>query len=212
MQGGAEYRCRGGFSLADVDGRPENVSARRTSLPSLIFHKGLGAALVQPAQKFLTNHGVQIRFKARLRGIRWSDNRVTSLHFPEGMLHACTEDAVVLALSPEACNAIWPEANAPTEAQTIINAHFRLDTPSSLPWDMPFLGLVNAETHWIFVRDNIVSLTISAGNNHADSPNWEIATKLWAEGPGSGPYRGSPARVAHHQRAPGNVRSGPFPG
>tara|TARA_B100000676_G_scaffold313526_1_gene396227 strand:- start:13888 stop:15174 length:1287 start_codon:yes stop_codon:yes gene_type:complete len=146
-----------------------------------LFYKGLGAALVRPAQKFLTDQGAQIRFKARLRGIRWSDNRVTSLHFPEGMLRVAREDAVVLALSPEACNAIWPEANAPTEAQTIVNAHFRLDTPSSLPWDMPFLGLVNAETHWIFVRDNIVSLTISAGNNHADSPNWEIANKLWSE-------------------------------
>ena len=73
------------------------------------------------------------------------------------------------------------EANAPTEVRTIVNAHFRLDKPTSLPWDMPFLGLVNAETHWIFVRDNIVSLTISAANNLADSPNWEIANKLWSE-------------------------------
>ena len=146
-----------------------------------LFHKGLGAALVHPAQKFLTNQGAQIRFKARLRGIRQSDNRVTSLHFSEGILPIARGDAVVLALSPEACNEIWPEANAPTEVRTIVNAHFRLDKPTSLPWDMPFLGLVNAETHWIFVRDNIVSLTISAANNLADSPNWEIANKLWSE-------------------------------
>ena len=146
-----------------------------------LFYKGLGAALVHPAQKFLTDQGAQFRFRARLRGIRRSDNRVTSLHFSEGMLHIAREDAVVLALSPEACNEIWPEANAPTEVRTIVNAHFRLDTPSSLPWNMPFLGLVNAETHWIFVRDNIVSLTISAANNLADSPNWEIAKKLWSE-------------------------------
>jgi len=146
-----------------------------------LFHKGLGAALVSPAQKFLTDQGAQIRFKARLRGIRRSDNRVTSLHFSEGMLRIAREDAVVLALSPEACNEIWPEANAPTEVRTIVNAHFRLDTPSSLPWNMPFLGLVNAETHWIFVRDNIVSLTISAANNLANSPNCDIANKLWSE-------------------------------
>ena len=146
-----------------------------------LFYKGLGAALVRPAQKFLTDKGVQIRFKARLRGIRRSDSRVTSLHFSEGILPIARGDAVVLALSPEACNEIWPEANAPTEVRTIVNAHFRLDTPSSLPWNMPFLGLVNAETHWIFVRDNIVSLTISAANNLADSPNWEIANKLWSE-------------------------------
>ena len=146
-----------------------------------LFHKGLSASLVRPAQKFLADQGAQIRLKARLRGIRGSDNRVTSLHFSEGMLHIAREDAVVLALSPEACNEIWPEANAPTEVRTIVNAHFRLDKPRRLPWDMPFLGLVNAETHWIFVRDNIVSLTISAANNLANSPNCDIANKLWSE-------------------------------
>ena len=31
------------------------------------------------------------------------------------------------------------------------------------------------------MRDNIVSLTISAANNLADRPNWEIADKLWSE-------------------------------
>lgn len=145
------------------------------------FHKGLSAALVRPAQKFLTDQGAQIRFKARLRGIRWADHRVTSLYFPEGMLRVGREDAVVLALPPEACNEIWPEAGAPTETRTIVNAHFRLEQPASLPWDMPFLGLINAETHWIFVRDNIVSLTISAADELADSPNWEIANRLWTE-------------------------------
>ena len=145
------------------------------------FHKGLGAALVRPAQKYLTDNGAQIRFQARLRGIRWADHRVTSLYFPEGMLRVGREDAVVLAVPPEACNDIWPEAKAPPDARTIVNAHFRLDAPPSLPWDMPFLGLIGAETQWIFVRENIVSLTISAADALADRPNWEIANLLWAE-------------------------------
>ena len=154
------------------------------------FHKGLGPALVRPAYKFLTDRGAQIRFKARLRGIRWADHRVTSLYFSEGMVRVAREDAVVLALPPDACNEIWPEAKAPTEFRTIVNAHFRLDQPVTLPWEMPFLGLINAETQWIFVRDNIVSLTISAADQLADSPSWEIANKLWAE---AGPVVGRSA-------------------
>ena len=145
------------------------------------FHRGLSAALVNPALKLLQDKGADIRFKARLRGLRWSDHRVTSIYFPEGMLRVAKEDAVVLAVPPEACNELWPDAKAPTEARTIVNAHFRLETPVPLPWDMPFLGLLSSETHWIFIRDNILSLTISAADALADRPNWELANLLWTE-------------------------------
>lgn len=145
------------------------------------FHKGLSAALVTPALKQLTDSGADVRFKARLRGLRWAEHRITSLSFPEGALKVEPEDAVVLALPPDVCNDIWPEAKAPAEARTIVNAHYRMDKPVSLPWDSPFIGVIRSETHWVFVRDNIVSLTISAGDALADRPNWEIANLLWAE-------------------------------
>ena len=145
------------------------------------FHKGLSAALVTPALKHLTEAGADVRFKARLRGLRWTDHRINSLYFPEGMLRVAPEDAVVLALPPEICNDIWPDAKAPTDSRAIVNAHFKLDAPPSLPWDSPFVGTLQSETHWVFVRDNIVSLTISAGDALAEKPNWEIANILWAE-------------------------------
>lgn len=145
------------------------------------FHKGLSPALVTPALKLLTESGAEVRFKARLRGLRWADHRVNALSFPEGTLRVAPEDAVVLALPPDICNDIWPEAKAPTVARPIVNAHFRMDKPVSLPWESPFVGVVESETHWVFVRDNIVSLTISAGDALADKPNWEIANLLWAE-------------------------------
>ena len=62
-----------------------------------------------------------------------------------------------------------------------MNVHFRLDNPIKLPWNLPFIGLINTEAQWIFVRDNIVSLTVSAANNLANRPNQEIASKLWKE-------------------------------
>ena len=145
------------------------------------FHKGLSPALVNPALKQLTDIKADVRFKARLRGLRWADHQITSLYFPEGMLRVEPEDAVVLALPPKICNDIWPEAKAPAESRTIVNAHFRMDKPVSLPWDSPFIGVIGSETHWVFARDNIVSLTISAGDALADKPNLEIANILWAE-------------------------------
>ncbi len=145
------------------------------------FHKGLSAALVTPAIGFLRENNAEIRLKARLRGLRWADHKITSLYFPEGMLRLQPDDAVVLAVPPDICNDIWPEAKAPTESRAIVNAHYRMDKPVPLPWDAPFVGLIGGDTHWIFVRDNIVSLTISAGDTLAEKPNWEIANLLWSE-------------------------------
>ena len=145
------------------------------------FHKGLSAALVNPAIRFLKENNAEVRFQARLRGLRWTDHKITSLYFPEGMLRIEPDDAVILAVPPDICNDIWPAAKAPTDSRTIVNAHYRMDKPVSLPWDAPFVGLVGSETHWIFARDNIVSLTISAGDALAEKPNWEIANLLWSE-------------------------------
>ncbi|CAN0491676.1 unnamed protein product, partial [Discosporangium mesarthrocarpum] len=111
---------------------------------------------------------------------------------------------VVLAVPPEICNDIWPDAGAPKEARTIVNAHYRMDQPVTLPWEAPFVGVIGSETHWIFVRDNIVSLTISAGDALADKPNWEIANLLWAETAkviGSSAGRMPPWRIIKERRA-----------
>jgi phytoene dehydrogenase-like protein len=145
------------------------------------FHKGLSAALVNPAIRLLKENNTEVRFQARLRSLHWTDHTVTSLNFREGMLRIEPDDAVVLALPPDICNDIWPAAKAPTDSRTIVNAHYRMDKPVSLPWDAPFVALVGTETHWIFARDNIVSLTVSAGNTLAEKSNWEIANLLWSE-------------------------------
>ena len=147
----------------------------------VLFHKGLSAALVSPALRLLRDSGADVRLAARLRGLRWADHRVTALFFPEGMLRVGPQDAVVLAVPPDACRDIWPEAEPPQDARTIVNAHFKLDAPLSLPWEMPFLGVLGATTQWIFVRDNILSLTVSDADDLAERPNWDLANHLWGE-------------------------------
>lgn len=152
-----------------------------TACRPMIFRHGLSAALVTPALRLLEARGASVRFLSRLRGIRWADHRVTSLYFPEGMLRIARDDAVVLAVPPDAGAEIWPEMRGPIEYRPIINAHFRLEAPASLPWQMPFLGILGAEAHWLFVRDNILSVTISTASAIADRPNWELANHLWTE-------------------------------
>jgi hypothetical protein len=50
-----------------------------------------------------------------------------------------------------------------------------------LPGGLPFIGVVGAESQWLFVRDDLLSVTISAADAMIDQPAFEIATRLWAE-------------------------------
>jgi len=145
------------------------------------FHRGLSPALVDPALKMLDGRGVEIRMKARLRGLGWHDYNANSLVFSEGQIRVSPEDSIVLAVPPEICTDIWPEVIAPTESRAIVNAHFRLDQEIELPWGSPFLGLVNAECQWLFIRGNVLSATISAADRLVDQPSWELANMLWSE-------------------------------
>src|SRR3546814_12890433 len=50
-----------------------------------------------------------------------------------------------------------------------------------LPPDLPLLGLVGGAADWLFLRDDIVSLTVSAADDLADGPAEEIATLMWRD-------------------------------
>ena len=159
----------------------ETLLRGETASRPLFFHRGLSPALVDPALQKLKERGVEIRMKARLRGLSWYDYRANALIFSEGQLRVTPEDSVVLAVPPEICADIWPEVVVPTQSRAIINAHFRLDQPIELPWGAPFLGLINAEIQWLFTRGNVLSVTISAADRLVDQPAWKLANMLWTE-------------------------------
>ena len=147
----------------------------------ILFGKGLSPTLVEPALRVLERAGAIVRFQARLRGLRWQENGVVALRFPEGLLKVEAGDAVVLAVPPDAAAELWPDSGAPQETRPIVNIHFRLDAPVILPGGLPFLGLIGTEAQWLFTRGDVLSVTISAATGHVDRPNWEIANQIWAE-------------------------------
>ncbi len=147
----------------------------------MIFEKGLSAALVNPALAFLEAKDSAIRYQARLRGLRWQDDIVLAMRFPEGLLKVENNDAVVLAVPPYICAELWPDTNPPMETRPIVNVHFRVREPVVLPGGLPFLGIIGTESQWLFSRGNVLSITISAASEHVDKPNWEIANQLWSE-------------------------------
>ncbi len=151
----------------------------------LVAREGLGPALVEPALAFLGRQGVGLRFNQRLRRIDFVDQQVSGLAFTKDAISLGAQDQVVLALPPPAVQALLPDLTVPLESHAIVNAHIRL--PQRPAWtfgpqsEVPFLGLLGGTADWLFLRDDVVSLTVSAATALAERPNEEIADRLWAD-------------------------------
>ena len=147
----------------------------------LIARTSLAASLVDPASSFLGQHGVQVAFGQRLRAVALEDRRVRSLDFGQRWIELGPDDQVILALPPAQAAALLPELKVPDASHAIVNGHFRLAHPVRLPGASVLLGLVGGTAEWLFVREELVSLTVSAADALADEPSATIAVRLWAD-------------------------------
>ena len=147
----------------------------------IIFENGLSKTLIEPAIVKIKSLGGELNYKSRLLDFKYQNNRVSTLHFPQGAIFIKKEDIVVLAVPPHIYPKLWPNKKAPTEMRPIINVHFRLTKRIFLPGNLPFLGLIGTKAQWIFIRGNILSVTISAATKIIDEPSFQIANDLWSE-------------------------------
>lgn len=146
--------------------------------------QGLGPALVDPALARLQSLGAEVRFGAVLKALERSAGSASALLFAGGeRVELGPDDRVVLAIPPQRLNEILPEAQAPEDASSILNAHFRLADPSVARHAPRLMGLVNARTQWIFAKGDVLSLTISAAEHveGTDAQHEELLAHLWAE-------------------------------
>jgi squalene-associated FAD-dependent desaturase len=145
----------------------------------LIPREGLAASFVDPALAVLRRAGAEISFNTRLRAIDFAADRVRALDFGGESAALAPADRVVLAVPPTVAAELLPGLEAPDESRPIVNVHLRLDRPPRLPEDLPFLGLVGSWADWLFVRGDVVSLTVSAARALAEESGEAIAERLW---------------------------------
>ncbi len=144
--------------------------------PRLAPH-GLGAAFVAPAEAHLRARGGEIRFATPVRGIEFSGSRASGLGFDGEVAALGPADQVILAVPPRNARRLLPELQVPMRMRAIINGHFLIGEPR--PEGGRFLGLIGGFAQWVFVRGDVASVTISAGDAIADLPNQEIAARMW---------------------------------
>ncbi len=184
----------------------------------MLARRSLADTFVDPALAWLGARGVPVTTGARLRRLVVDSGRVTGLDF--GDRTRPVEGPVVLAVPSWAAADLIPGLPQPDGHRAIVNAHFRPEQPPVLPGGVAMLGLLGATAEWLFVRDGILTVTVSAADRLVEAPADAIADRLWAEaGPlvGGGPrprYRVIKEKRATFLASPANegVRPGPRTG
>jgi predicted NAD/FAD-dependent oxidoreductase len=170
----------------------------------LVARISLAASLVDPALRFLERQGVALAFGQRLRAIGLEHDRAGWLDFGQRRIELAPGDQVVLALPPGQTATLLPGIQVPHASHAIVNGHFRLARPVSLPGGSLLLGLVGGTAEWLFVRDELVSLTVSAADALADEPSEAVAARLWADTAAAlelPPQPPPPVRIVKERRA-----------
>jgi squalene-associated FAD-dependent desaturase len=146
-----------------------------------IARTGLSSTFVDPALETLHRDGVEIRFNDRLRGIESTDDRIRRLYFTDSGIELTPEDILLLAVPAPVAGELLPDLETPRESHAIVNVHFRL-APAQRSTSLPFfLGLVGGAAQWLFFRDDVVSVTVSAADELAEQSNSQIAALVWPE-------------------------------
>ena len=144
-----------------------------------LFPFGLSPTLIDPAFATLRAADAELRLRARLRAFDVHEKRVFGLQFTGGRVALGPDDVVVLAVPPDAASDLLPEISVPSGSRAIVNAHFRPAERIRLPGGLSFLGIIGGQAQWLFRRDDILSVTVSAADSLAEKPSWDIANTIW---------------------------------
>lgn len=188
--GAARTRLWEPLTLAILNAPPEVAAARplaavlrqtvlrgAAACRPVTMPDGLGPTLIEPALATLAKAGCVPRYRSPLRGLRKQGGRIAALAFDHAEVALGPDDRVILAVPAPAAGRLL-DLPAPGPGQAILNAHFRV---SAKPPDGPLLGVLSGLVQWIFVRGDVVSVTVSAAD-HVDMRDPEaILATLWSE-------------------------------
>ena len=137
--------------------------------------------MIKPIIEFLKIHGVLIKYKRILKNIEINNGLITKLNFNNKEIKINKEDRVVICLPPNSLSKIMPQIQLPQQFNTILNIHFKIHKDVINNLKIPILGMLNSVTHWIFLKKNYISITISSANKYNDISSEKIAEMVWHE-------------------------------
>ena len=163
--------------------------------------EGLSETFVDPALARLEAAGAEIRIGARLRRLEFAGDRVAGLEFDDGAAAFGAEDQVVLAVPAPVAARLVPGLIVPDDHAPIVNAHYRIEPPAGMKL---FAGLIGGTAEWVFRKQGVISVTVSAADRIVDQPAEQLVEMLWrdvAAAFGLASDRAPPARIVKERRA-----------
>ncbi len=140
---------------------------------------GLGDCFVDPSLRLLAKHAAEVQFRRRFRCFDVHEDRVTALRFSgSDSAELDADETVILAVPPLAAAKALPAIRAPRRSRAIVNGHFVLTRSVERP---RMIGMVGGLCHWLFVRDDVASVTVSAADALATQSSEDIAKRMWEE-------------------------------
>ncbi len=144
-----------------------------------IARRGLSDAFVAPALAMLHRAGGRLHTRRRLRALDIAGPRVCGLRFASGPAVAIAENAaVILALPPRMAAGLLPGLTVPEGERAILNVHYRLSAAVARP---VMIGLIGGLAQWLFVRDDVASVTVSAADRLIGRKDRDLAARIWPE-------------------------------
>jgi len=154
----------------------------------LVPEEGLSETFADPAVGMLAGSGAELRTATRLQGVVTEGRRVVGLSLPDGVRTVGPSDQLVLAVpapvAAELLREAWPALVVPDAFESIVNVHYRVELADRLTGAVArcrFIGLVGTLAEWIFVKREVVSVTISAANHLAELPADALVHTAWGE-------------------------------
>ncbi|HUC17304.1 MAG TPA: hydroxysqualene dehydroxylase HpnE [Acetobacteraceae bacterium] len=143
---------------------------------------GLSESFIDPALARLASSGARIHFSRRVIGLEIAGDRagdrVAALVSAGETIPLGTGDAVVLAVPAPVAKGLLPQLTVPDEFEAILNVHFRTRAE---PGPAGFMALIGGLTEWVFVKPEVVSVTVSAAGRVIDEPAETLAGAIWPE-------------------------------
>ncbi|MDA8050622.1 MAG: hydroxysqualene dehydroxylase HpnE [Rhodospirillales bacterium] len=180
------------LSVASLNTRPEQGSARlfgrvlEESLAQggaacvpLYPRTGLSETFVDPALAWLAGRGAEVRFGRRIAALETADGRIAALVAADGeRIAAQPGEAVVLAVPAPIAADLLPGLVVPDAFEAILNLHFRVHVA---PGPAGFIALLGGLAEWVFVKPEVVSVTVSAATRLMERPADALAAEIWPE-------------------------------
>jgi len=142
--------------------------------------EGLSESFITPAIAALEKAGAIVRLTDPLRALARDGTRVTHLTFDSETIELGADDKVVLATPWVVARGFLPEL-PDLPASPIVNVHFRMEEPPTPPNKLGFLGLLGGTGEWMFVRGDVISVTISGAAKVIDLAGEDIAALVWQD-------------------------------